>query len=236
MSELSSLVKRNVMVFCRTKSNIFFSILAIAILVVLHFLILREMYTDQWSDLVSNMGIVVERTDLYWMVDSLMFAAIIVVGAISISLVTLTIIVADKETNALSDFLVSPIKRNSLFISYLISSFLIGFVILMGFVIFFEIYFIIVFGISFTLLQIVLIVISSIGVLIFSNVFMLLVMSLIKSQQSVGSIGTVLGTMIGFITGAYIPMGMFGSFISDILSSLPFYQLTALVREIFYFK
>ena len=237
MNSLISLVTRNIKIFYRTKGNIFFSMLSIIILVALHFAIFRDMSTDNWVAITSQTsGFMISREYLNWLVDSLMFSAIIPIGAVTISLITLGIMVADKEHNVLSDFLVSPIRRNTLLASYLVSSFVIGFVSLSLFTIFFQIYFWFMYGISFSILQFVFITIAKIGSLVFSNVFILLLISFVKKQESLSGLGAIIGTLVGFLTGAYIPIGMFGEIIGNILSALPFFQLTVLTRIAFLYE
>ncbi len=236
MSNLNSLIKRNIKIFYRTKGNIFFASLSVVILVALHFMIFRDMLTDNWVNIVSMFGVEVGREKLAWIVDNLMFSAIIPIGAITISLVALGLMVADKEKNVLSDFLVSPIGRNRLLASYLISSFMVGFAILLLFIGFFEVYFLVVYSISFTLIQLGLILLATIASLVFANIFMLLLVSFVKSQQSLGALGTIIGTLLGFLSGAYIPVGQFGQVISNIFSCLPFLQMTILSRQAFLYE
>ena len=234
MNHLASLVRRNIKIFYRTKGNIFFSCLAVIIVVALHFAIFRDVYTDNWVSITSHIpGLSVERTDLLWLSDSLMFAAIIHIGAVTISLTVLGLMVADRESNALSDFLVAPIRRSHLLASYLISSILVCFAILLGFIVFFQIYFLIVYGLSFTLVQIGLIFLGTVGSVMFGNIFMLLLISFFKKQQTLSPVGAIVGVLMGFVTGAYIPLGMFGEIIGNMFSALPFAQLTVLIRGAF---
>jgi len=234
MSHLMSLVKRDIKIFYRTRGNIFFSLLSVLILVVLHFVIFRQVYTDNWVAVLSAIpGLYVERTYLQWISDNLMFSAIIPIGAMTISLTTLGLLVADRETNALSDFLVSPIRRGKLMTSYLTSSFIVCLVLLSGFVVFFQVFLFIVYGTSFTLLQFGMIFLTMIGSLIFANVFMLLILSFLKTQQSMSAASIIIGVMSGFVTGAYIPLGMFGETIGNVFSALPFAQITTLSRGAF---
>jgi multidrug/hemolysin transport system permease protein len=220
--------------FYRTKGNLFFSLLSVMILVILHFAIFRQMNTDIWMGIMSYVPeLHLERVYLEWIVDSLMFSAIIPIGAISISLTTLGLMVADKENNALSDFLVSPIGRNHLLASYLVSSFIVCFVMLIGLVVFFQIYFMILYGVIFTFVQGVKILLVTIGAIILSNILMLLLVSFIKTQQSLSGVGAVTGAGIGFISGAYIPIGLFGETAGNIFSALPFMQITVLSRGAF---
>ena len=234
MSHLITLIKRDIKIFYRTKSNIFFSLLSLLILVVLHFVIFRQVYTDNWVNIIAQIpGLYVQRTYLQWITDNLIFSAIIPIGAMTISLTTLGLIVADRETNTLSDFLVSPISRSKLMTSYLASSFIVCFVILSGFVIFFQVFFLIAYGTSFTLLQVGMIFLAMVGSLIFANVFTLLILSFLKTQQSMSAASAIVGVMSGFVTGAYIPLGMFGETASNVFSALPFAQITTLSRGAF---
>ena len=237
MNHLRSLIKRDIKIFYRTKGNIFFSLLAVLILVILHFAIFRQVTTDGWTQITAYIpGLSIDRTHLQWMADSLMFSAIIPIGAVTISLTTLSLMVADRETNTLSDFLVSPIRRGSLLTSYLTSSFIVCFLMLAGFVIFFQIYFLIVYSVSFTLIQIGMIFLVTAGALIFANVFMLLLISFFKTQQTLSAVGAIVGTMMGFVSGAYIPLGMFGETVGNIFSALPFAQITVLSRGAFLYE
>ncbi|MGL5972244.1 MAG: ABC transporter permease, partial [Oscillospiraceae bacterium] len=158
------------------------------------------------------------------------------IGSITISLVSLGVMIADKENNVFSDFLVSPIKRNALLISYLTSSVIIGFSVLLFFVICFNIYFLAIYSIGFTLQQMFFIIGIILASIAFGNVFMLLLISFFKTQQSVSSFGTIIGTLIGFVTGAYIPVGVLPSIVGDIFSAMPFFQLTAISRKIFLYE
>ncbi len=233
---LATLVKRDVKIFYRTKGNIFFASLSVLILVLLHIIIFRDMFTDAWVEITAHFSAVPERESLAWIVDCSMFAAILPIGAITVSLVALGLMVQDRETNALSDFMVSPIKRNSLLASYLISSLIVGFIILMLFILMFEIYFLIVYGVGLTLIQFALITGTIILSLVFGNVFMLLIISFVKSQQSLGALGTIIGTMLGFLSGAYIPVGQFGEVVASVFSALPFLQITVLMRQAFLYE
>lgn len=237
MNSLSHLVSRNNKIFFRTKGNLFFSSLAILILVGMHFIIFRSMNADSWVSICGNFpGVSVGRTQLLWLTDSLMFASILPIGAISVSLVALGIMVADREKNMINDFLVAPLGRGALLCSYLISSFFIGLLISGFFIAFFEIYFLLMYNTGFTAAQLLWVILSTVGSLIFANVFMLLIISFVKTEQSMGAVGTISGTMVGFFSGAYVPVGMFGKAVANILGLLPFLQLTVLSKQAFLYN
>ncbi len=230
MSKVMALSKRNTKLYFASKSNIFFSMLALIILVALHFIVFRSMN----ADVLLNMGLGIEEKWALWFSDSLMLSSLIPIGAVTISLTTLGQIVVDKEKRIINDFYVTPISKNTLLTSYLVSSLIVCVILLLGFVLFFEIYLIAVYGISFTLGQLL----SVLGVMALSillgNTFVLIVVSFVKREQAMGAIGTILGTMLGFICGAYVPVGTLGDSIAKIFTVLPFLPITALARQAFF--
>ncbi|MEG0229316.1 MAG: ABC transporter permease, partial [Oscillospiraceae bacterium] len=214
MNKLTSLTKRNIKLYFSSKSNIFFSMLALIILVGLHFIVFRKMNADNFI----SMGLPVSKNWALWFSDCLMLSTLIPIGAITISLTSLGQIVTDKEKNIINDFYVSPVSKNTLLISYLLSSLVIGAIMLLGLIIFFEIYFVIIYGISFTIIQLLSILGVSVLSLLLGNSFVLLIVSFVKREQAMGAIGTILGTMLGFFCGAYVPVGMLGENITKIFT------------------
>ncbi|MCL2818984.1 MAG: ABC transporter permease, partial [Actinomycetia bacterium] len=234
MRSLWTMVKRNIKLFYRNKPNVFFSVLALLILLVLHFAVFRTMFSDSWMEIMAQFpGVEVQRADLLWLTDSLMFATIFPIGAITVSLTSLGLMVNDREKGVFADFMTAPFDRNKLLASYLFSSIIITAVILFLFLAVFEIYFLALYGVSFSLSQVGQITIVIALSLLFANVFMLLIISFFKRQQSLAAVGTIIGTLVGFLSGAYIMVGMFGDTIRNIFGMLPFLQLTVLSRQAF---
>lgn len=230
MSKQSSLTRRNIKLFFANKSNLFFSMLAILILAGLHFLVFRNMNADA---LVFPGASIDEKWKL-WFSDCLMLSSLIPIGAVTVSLTSLGQIVTDQEKNIINDFYVAPLSRSTLLASYLLSSLAIGALILAGFIAFFEIYLLIVYGISFTLLQFLAVICITVLSLLLGNSFVMLLVSFVKREQAMGAIGTILGTMLGFLCGAYVPIGVLGESVAKIFTFLPFLPVTALARQSFF--
>ncbi len=233
MKAFFGLIDRNIKNFYRAKSNVFFATLSVLIIVLLHFLIFQDMNSAQYIDVLEKMGMNIGEKDSKFLADSIMFAAVVPVGAITLSLVTLGLMVQDKQNKAFNSFLVAPVKRTTLLLSYLVSSVIVGLIVLTGFILFFEIYFLILYGISFSILQFLYILLAMLAVLIFSNMFMLLIVSFLKNEQALGALGAILGVLIGFISGAYMPISMFGDTLASIFNMLPFAGGTLIFRRIF---
>lgn len=230
MSKLGSLTRRNKKVYFASKSNIFFSMLALIILVGLHFAVFRKMNADS----LLESGISINEKWAFWFSDCLMLSSLIPIGAITISLTSLAQIVTDKERNIIHDFYAAPVSKITLLMSYLFSSLAIGAMMLFGFIIVFELYLVVIYGISFTLIQFLAVLGVTALSLLLGNFFVLIIVSFVKREQAMGAIGTILGTMLGFFCGAYIPIGVLGKSVGTIFTCLPFLPLTTLSRQSFF--
>ncbi|WP_343209362.1 ABC transporter permease [Anaerolentibacter hominis] len=230
MGKLANLTKRNRKLYFASRSNIFFSMLALIILIGLHFVVFRGMNADS---LLSS-GVSASEKWALWFSDCLMLSSLIPIGAITISLTSLGQIVTDKERNIIHDFYAAPVSKTTLLLSYLLSSLSIGAIMLTGFIVLFQVYLTAVYGISFTLIQLLAVLGVSALSLLLGNSFVLLIVSFVKREQAMGAIGTILGTMLGFLGGAYVPVGVLGEGVGTVFTCMPFLPLTTLARQSFF--
>ena len=61
---------------------------------------------------------------------------------------------------------------------------------------------------------------------------MLLVAQWVKSDRAWGAFSTLAGTLIGFVGGIYLPMGLLPQFVQTTLKTMPFIHESALLRDI----
>jgi len=80
-------------------------------------------------------------------------------------------------------------------------------------------------------------ILSSLGLILLliisSSLLSLFLASFIRSPNTYGVANTIVGTFIGFVTGAYMPMGIMPKVIQDVFNSLPVSQGASLLRQIF---
>jgi len=166
--------------------------------------------------------------------DSLMLASAVSIGAVTISLTALGVMVSDKNKKITMDFIVAPISRYVLVASYFLSSFAICLIVSSCFILLGGFYLLIAYGFFFSFLQIVYILLATILALIFGNALMIFVISFLKKETALGGLGAIIGTLIGFISGAYVPVSMFSEgFVQNFILCLPFAQLTAILKTAF---
>ncbi len=227
MSTIFSLTHRNLKLFYRNKSLVFFSFLSVFIILGLYVLFLSEI---QITNIQSEIG-QVEGIDA--LIYAWMLPGVIAVASLTLSLGNLGQLVDDEEDKTLLDFLVSPMKRSQLILSYLFSSIFISIVILL-----------VMFGVSIVIVylkggallkgdQIAQALMVIFLLIISSSLTSLLLASFVKSQNTYGVVNTLVGTFIGFVTGAYMPMGIMPIMVQNTFNILPVSMGASLLRQIF---
>ena len=226
MRTLINLVKRNLYMFFRNKSEVFFSFLSVIIILGLYVLFLSDL---QISGLKQTVG---DVEGLSVLVNSWVMSGLIAVSTVTLSLGSLGRIVADRQNNSIDDFLVAPINRNKVFLSYIISTFIIAFIISIILFAIAEAYIVYSGGQLLSIINIF----KVLGVIaisiISSSLLMLFIISFVKNEQTYSVVSTIVGTLIGFVTGAYIPMGIMPAGLQTFSNVLPVSQTASLFRRI----
>lgn len=227
MNILLSLTKRNLAMFFRSKSQVFFSFLSVIIIVGLYVLFLSDLQVMNIKQTVGDIE------GIPALVNSWVMAGLIAVSTITISLGALGRIVADRESKSIDDFLVAPVNRNQVFLSYILSTLVITFVISITLLLITEIYILSSGGQLLTLIQLL----KVIGIIVLSvfssSLFLLFIISFLKNEQTLSVVASIVGTLIGFVTGAYIPMGIMPKGVQLFSNILPVSQSASLLRKVF---
>ena len=227
MKTVLSLTIRNLKLFIRNKSLVFFSFLSVFIILGLYVLFLAEIQVENISAQIGDVA-GIDALIYAWMLPG-----VIAVASMTLSLGNVGQLVDDEEKKTLLDFLVSPMKRSQLILSYLCSSIFISLVILFVMFAFSIVIIYLKDGPWLSLNQIL----SALGVMLLlvlsSSLLSLLIASFVKSQNTYGVINTVVGTFIGFVTGAYMPMGIMPTMVQNTFNILPVSMGASLLRQIY---
>ena len=111
--------KRNLLVFFKDKSSVFFSLFAVFIIIGLYALFLGDMMAEQVAGLENGR----------FVMDSWISAGLIAITPVTSTMGALGAIIADKESKAEKDFRSSPIKNYQLVGGYLLSAIVVGFIL-----------------------------------------------------------------------------------------------------------
>lgn len=228
MKTVQAYVGRNLRLFYRDPLGVFFSLTGALVVFLLYTLFLGQMQVDS---LAATPGFDADAARDF--VDSWMFAGVVAVAAVTTPLGALSTFVEDAASGRFRDFLVSPVRRAQLVLGYLGSAFIIGLITTL-----------IVLAVALAYLgltgrtlpdagQIIRIVLWTVLSVAAYTALWAFVVSFLRTSGSYSGLSTLVGTLTGFVAGAYIPVGSFPDAVRDAVGVLPFAQSAMLVRREF---
>lgn len=226
MFQLNSLIKRNIKIFIKDKASVFFSFLSVMILLLLYFLFINNLYKDS----LLNLGI--DKKLETFIVTAQMMGGVLVLNTVTLSLGMLGTMVNDNYNKKTESFLVTPVSRTKITLSYVISTVLVTYVLTLVMFVITLIYILIMTGYMYSIGTILIIIGLLFVFTIISTSFMVLMVTFINSVSAFGAVSGIFGTIIGFTSGIYMPLSNFPEFLVKIASLIPFTQMTILMKKI----
>ena len=227
MNVIGRLTIRNLKVYFRDKISVFFSFLSVIIIISLYALFLGNVQVESIKSQVGGIN------GIRYLVDSWIMAGVIASNTVTVTLGALGTMVDDIQKDIFQDFMVSPINRRQIVAGYILSSLIVG--ITMSIVVFIaaELY-IVAYGGKILSFNLTLKILGVILACVFSSASMVFfVATFIKTNSAFGTVSTVIGTIIGFVAGIYIPIGALPEGVQKAVKILPISVGVTLLRQIF---
>lgn len=220
--------KRNLKLFFRDKSTVFFSLLAVLIVIGLYAFFLGDQLVSGFDDVD---GVKIEGAK--FLMDSWLIAGILSVTSISTTLGAFGVIVDDKVKKIDKDFRCAPISRSSIAGGYIISAFVIG--IIMSVIAFAvgELYIVVSGGEILPFNSILKVFGMILLTVLAGSSMMFFVVSFFNSINAFATASTVIGTLIGFVTGIYLPVGSMPDSVATVVKIFPISHAASIFRKIF---
>jgi multidrug/hemolysin transport system permease protein len=223
---MTVLISRHLKVFFRDKTSVFFSLLAVIIILALYLLFLGDVWAQ---DLVKAVG---AKESTKALVSSWIMAGILAITSITTVMGAFGTIVDDRVNNIIKDFKSAPVSDTKVAYSYIFASFIIGLIMTLFTFVIAEIYIVISGGELLPFISMLkvfgIVALSSLC----STAMISLLVSFFKSQAAFGTASTVIGTLIGFLTGIYIPIGALPSAVQLAIKLFPIAHSAQLLRQI----
>ena len=216
-----SFAKRNLLVFFKDRSSVFFSLLAVFIIIGLYALFLG----DAWTNSINVEG-------GRFLMDSWIGSGLLAVVSVTTTMGAFGIMVEDKTKKIVKDFISSPLKRTNIAGGYILSAYLIGIIMSLITLVLVEIYII---GNGGTLISFSTFI-KVLGILILSTFantsIMLFIVSFFNSNNAFSTASTIIGTIIGFLTGIYLPIGQLPKSMQWVVKLFPPSHSAVLFRQV----
>lgn len=236
MRENYYLCKRNMLVFMRDYGAVFFSVLSMLIILLLQVVFLGEMNENGILSALSEYGgerdILTDEKNAEYLVSVWTLAGILIVNTVTVSLTVMQTMIRDEVKGQLASFYVAPMKRIKIALSYILSSGAIGSG--MSFLTF-------LIGQGYLLLQgnpiFSVDVFLKVLAIILLNAFVYAAIGyclalFVHSESAWGGLLTVIGTLVGFLGGIYLPVSQLSEGVVKVLKCLPILHGTAMMREV----
>lgn len=236
MKKFVSLTKRNCLIFLRDRAAVFFSLLAMFIVLMLMGVFLGNMNEESIVNLLKEYGGVrdaaVDKAHARELVQYWTLAGILVVNAVTVTLSVIGSRVTDVSEGKLASFCSAPVSRSVIALSYVASAVLIGiFMCILTFAA--ALCYITATGGELlsveALIKILLLIV--LNVCIFSVIMYLLAL-FVRSSSAWSGMGTVVGTLVGFVGAIYLPMGYLPEGVAAVLKYIPILHGASLLREV----
>jgi multidrug/hemolysin transport system permease protein len=234
---LCRLVKRNILVYSRNRSTIFFSLLSTIIIIALMAMFLGQSNTDNVLYLLNQYGGVrdaaADRANAEQLVLLWTLAGIIVVNSVTITLTMVGFMVSDEEYNKLSSFYVSPVNRGVFVLGYILAAIVMGIVMCCLTLGIGELFVWYTGGELLNGTQLLRVLLFIVLNVFMSSSLMFFIINFVHSTSALSGLSTIIGTLVGFLAAIYLPMGALPAKVQTVVKSLPLLHGSALMREAF---
>ena len=216
-----TIAKRNMKLFFRDKSSVFFSLLAVFIIIGLYVLFLGDVFSSDMAEFPNPA----------FLMNSWIMGGMLAVTAITTTMGAFGIMVEDRSNKILKDFYTSPLKRTKLAGGYIVASVAVGIIMTLVTLVLAEI-FIVGKGGELLEMDTLLRVLGLIVLSVVSGSSMVFFMvSFFSSNNAFATASTVLGTLIGFLTGIYVPIGSLPDGVQFVIKCFPPSYAAAMLRQ-----
>lgn len=213
---------RNLQLYFRNKGAVLFSLLAVFIIIGLYTVFLGDVWLD------NSMSI----NNPQFLMNTWLIAGIMAVVSTTTTMGAFGVMVEDKAKKIYKDFYSSPITRASVTGGYLSSAIIIGVLMSLVALIIGQIFIITqsgeMLGLEASLKIFGLILLTTI-----TNTAMVgFIVSFFNNQNSFSTVSTIVGTLIGFLTGIYLPIGNLPEAVQYVVKLFPPSYGAALFRQV----
>lgn len=212
---------RNLLLYFRNKSGVFFSLLAAIISFILYIAFLKDTIAGNWGRIPGHTAFL----DL-WLIGGTLG-----ITAITTTLSALSQKVEDHEKDTENDFILTGTSRFKLTFGYVLSAAVISYIMQIVVFVVMYVYFHFVDDLSIALSKIVMLVSLMVLGSVVNALVSTVIMIFVHNRNTLNAIASLVGTVSGFLVGAYIPIGILPEFAQFLVKLTPGSYVASLYRQ-----
>jgi multidrug/hemolysin transport system permease protein len=226
---IKQLISRNLKLYFRDKSAVFFSLLSVIIVIGLFVIFLAQ---SQIDSIVEKIGDSVTEDKISYLVHSWILAGLLSITTLTSVLGGYGSIVNDKEKRIIMGFKSAPLKSWVYPFANVFTAFVIGVLISVITLIAYTACIYAITGYALSFLQLL----KCLGLIVFSSLMNSMLMGLMcsffKTNGAFASASILIGTVVGFVNGLYVPLGALGNTVRNVLDIFPTLHISSIFRKI----
>ncbi len=229
------LTKRNMLLYFRDRGAVFFSLLSMFIIIALMLLFLGDMNINSITDMLTKLpdrDSSADKKNAELLLLSWTAAGVIPINSAMVALSTLSSLIRDKYTGRSGSIQTAPISRFTITLSYIAAACAASVVICTVTLAVSELYLCTKGMGAYTAAE----HFKLLGMILVNSftysAMMYLCAVFVKSEGAWGGLGTVIGTLIGFLGGIYLPVGSLSAGLADFISCTPVIYGTVMFRKV----
>lgn len=237
MKQIASLIKRNFRMYIRDRGAVFFSLLTMLIVIGLMILFLGENNVKNITNILTESGGLrnaeTDQKNAEILVLMWTIAGILSVNTITVSLSVIGIMITDFSRKRLQSFYTAPISRMKIALGYIGAAVVCSLLISGLTMIIAETYAVAngAEALGFTA-HCKLLTMVFVNSLTYTSIMYFIAMFIVSESAWTG-LGTVVGTLAGFLGAIYIPMGALSTGVQGALKCTPVLYGSSMFRKVF---
>lgn len=235
MEQFLVLTARNIKVYLRDKGAVFFSLLSAGIVICLMVFFLGDMNIDEIVRMLDSFSIkeyAENKKNAELLVLSWTCAGILSINAVMVSLAVYSGMIKDRVNGILNAIYTAPISRLKIALGYITSAWTASVFVCLLTLAITEVYGVMSGMEPYTIVEHVeLFAMIMVNSFVYAALMYPLSM-LAKSEGAWSGFGTVIGTLVGFLGGIYVPIGSLADSISGLMKCTPVIYGTSMFRKV----
>lgn len=235
MAQFMAIMGRNLKMYFRDKGAIFFSLLSMIIVMMLMIFFLGDMSINSVTGFLADIpdrDASMDEKNAELLILTWTFAGVLCINAVTVTLAVYSIMIKDRENGKLNSIYTAPVSRSAIAAAYIATAWVASVLVCSITLFVTEIY-----GITKGLeAYSVMTHLQLIGMIMVNSfvyaAFMYVIAMFAKTEGAWSGFGTVVGTLVGFLGGIYIPIGSLSDTIGGILKCTPIIYGTSMFREV----
>lgn len=228
MRTFLALTKRHIKVFFKDKGLFFSSLITPIILLILYATFLAKVYKDSF---IQSCQIPIDEKIIDGTVAAQLFSSLLAVSCVTVAFCSNLIMIQDKNDGIKSDFIVSPVRKSTMGLSYFAASLLSTLIVSFTATIACFIYILIKGCWYMSFADVMLIIADVVLLTTFGTALSSIVNVFLTTNGQASAVGTIVSAGYGFLCGAYMPIKSFGDGLRNALMFLPGTYGTSLIRN-----